>query len=299
MINTILIVDDDPVYRLILNSTFRNGSPNIVLQEASNEQECMQILKQHCFDIILLDYELGETNGLAVLKNIIDTQQHNSPVIMISSHDDDELMHACIKAGAQDYLLKSDIDLRSLSRSMRYAKERSSTLQRLDYIANHDNLTNIGNRGAFMSRLERRLGNTTEKDMHCLFFIDLDNFKPINDQYGHDAGDELLKTTAERIQSIVRNDDFVARLGGDEFAVLMSFSSEQPIYKNRAEELLSAITQPALIKGHNIDVACSVGIAIFPKHASSASELLKKSDIAMYKSKSQGKNCWNVFTTEN
>jgi diguanylate cyclase (GGDEF)-like protein len=127
-----------------------------------------------------------------------------------------------------------------------------------------------------------------------LLFLDLNDFKPINDQFGHDVGDEVLKKVALRLRQQIRKDDLLARLGGDEFAIVAyDFKLEAEIF-NFAEKVVNAIAKPMRINDKELTVTGSLGIALFPQHAQDRAGLVKCADIAMYRSKMQGGG-WHIY----
>ena len=186
----ILVVDDDRVFRLIVNKILTSTKHDFEITEAANAEECLDILKEQTFDAILLDFELGETNGIQMINAILARQHQYTPIIMISAHNDDERMYSSLQHGAQDYLVKDEVDRRNLLRSIRYAEERSEIMRKMEQLANFDSLTGLANRASFLNRLNK-ICETTETSA-TLFFIDIDDFKPINDTFGHEAGDLSL-----------------------------------------------------------------------------------------------------------
>ncbi|MFC1551856.1 GGDEF domain-containing protein [Candidatus Latescibacterota bacterium] len=162
---------------------------------------------------------------------------------------------------------------------------RDMKTKKLLYQATHDNLTDLYNREAFVNQLKyqlhQRVGET------AIFFIDLDGFKQANDRYGHEAGNIVLKETAERLREILRKSDFICRYGGDEF-VIIAGKDESKDYKTVAERILKTISQPYLDEAVNF-ITCSIGIAI-SEERETVDTLIKKADFAMYSAKRAGKN---------
>ena len=164
------------------------------------------------------------------------------------------------------------------------------------YLAYHDNLTDLPNRLCLKERVEALI---KEMDRHFIMcFIDLDGFKEINDTAGHDVGDKLLKAMADRISELADNDDFAARIGGDEFAfIFMDIDSDNQI-KEKVDNLSKIIAAPFTIDGQSYSLTSSIGVSRFPKDALSYNELIKKSDLAMYEIKDNGKDGFKIFTSE-
>ena len=171
---------------------------------------------------------------------------------------------------------------------LRDTSEQMAYQNKLIDMAYRDPLTNLGNRKAFSEELQRSLELMQRQERSlALLYIDLDRFKQVNDQYGHDIGDALLISIAQRLQSSLRQPDHVYRLGGDEFTVLLTDADAESAMK-LAERLLSSLGQPFIDDRLVIDfVTPSIGIALFPQHAKQAESLIKAADIAMYEAKQQ------------
>jgi diguanylate cyclase (GGDEF)-like protein/PAS domain S-box-containing protein len=168
--------------------------------------------------------------------------------------------------------------------------------QQLEYLANYDGLTGLGNRNLFYTRLKVGIEKAARHRRNlAVVFIDLDNFKVINDTLGHDVGDVLLSEVARRIKICVRQEDVVCRLGGDEFTVYVEDFDEPQALVGTAQRLTQTVSEPYHIAGQEIFVTASVGISIYPNDGATMSELLKNADTAMYKAKEQGKNGFQFF----
>lgn len=128
-----------------------------------------------------------------------------------------------------------------------------------------------------------------------ILFIDLDNFKPVNDEYGHSVGDELLKHVAKRMKNAVRMSDMVCRIGGDEFLALIPGVQDEVVALNVAEKIRSHLSTAFLIADHRINISCSIGIALYPDHGKDEKTLLQHADQAMYRAKDQGRNRVEMF----
>jgi len=162
--------------------------------------------------------------------------------------------------------------------------------------ASHDALTGLPNRPEFFHRLELGMRNAEVNHQSlALVYLDLDGFKPINDQMGHHAGDEVLKIISKRLQSILRGSDSVARLGGDEFAlILQGVSTNQALMDGILAKALHAISEKMIIDGKEVSVGASMGIAYYDKDDSDLAALCRKADMAMYKAK-ENKNTWSYY----
>ncbi|MGH9673349.1 MAG: putative bifunctional diguanylate cyclase/phosphodiesterase, partial [Bryobacteraceae bacterium] len=178
--------------------------------------------------------------------------------------------------------------------------ERRTVEERLSYNAFHDSLTGLPNRALFLDRLEQALKRLRRRreSFVAVLFLDLDRFKVVNDALGHMAGDHLLVQVAQRLQACVREADTVARLGGDEFALLLDPLTHSGEAVEVAERIQSAIQPPCQIDGQEIAPSASIGIALSSAEATDPSELLRNADIAMYRAKSRGRSCYQIFDAE-
>ena len=163
-------------------------------------------------------------------------------------------------------------------------------------MAFYDGMTGLPNRKLFNDRLLHAIAKAKrDKTRVAVMFIDLDKFKPINDRFGHAAGDLLLKEVAKRLLACVRESDTVARLGGDEFIMLVSYTGERPSHMVVAEKILQALNAPFFIAGHTHHISASIGIAIYPEDGADEKQLLKNADLAMYDAKNSGRSNIKLF----
>jgi len=168
--------------------------------------------------------------------------------------------------------------------------------EQLEYLANYDALTGLGNRNLFMSQLKVGLDRAARHNRRlALIFIDLDNFKGINDTLGHDTGDQLLAEVARRLKASVRQEDVVCRLGGDEFTVYVEDFADPEALVSTAQRLVHSISEPYQLGQHRLEVTASVGISIYPNDGTTITELIKNADTAMYKVKEHGRNGFQFF----
>jgi len=197
--------------------------------------------------------------------------------------------------GAQDYLVLGQGHPVLLARAVRYAIERKRFEEHLTYLAQYDHLTGLVNRTLFRDRLIQAMARTKRMQQPIgLMLLDLDRFKAVNDTFGHDMGDELLKSVSERLKTCVREVDTVARMGGDEFTIILEgVSSEQNILVV-AKRITESIATPFELKGQYISVGVSIGITIYPHDDHPVDELLKHADTAMYRAKQQGGSAFHL-----
>ena len=177
--------------------------------------------------------------------------------------------------------------------------QQKAAEEQIRQLAYFDSLTGIPSRNAFRLRLEDAIKTAHRRDQSfALLFLDLDGFKDVNDTLGHDAGDELLVTIAQRLKAALRDSDFVARLGGDEFCILMDNLSSEFNAANLANRCLKGLAQEATVKQHALHPHVSIGIAIYPQDGDTGETLLKAADSAMYAAKQDGKHCYAFYCPE-
>ncbi|GGC75849.1 diguanylate cyclase domain-containing protein [Marinobacter halophilus] len=170
------------------------------------------------------------------------------------------------------------------------ARFSRATTARMEHLAQHDVLTGLHNRNAFYERFDQSLALARRHDKQMgLLFIDLDNFKTVNDLLGHDIGDRILVALADKLKSSVRTTDTVCRYGGDEFVVLLGEIAQPDHAYAVADKIRETVAVPMTIGGHDVALQLSIGVSVFPDHGQTADELLKKADTAMYRVKASNR----------
>ena len=190
------------------------------------------------------------------------------------------------QSGAVDIIVLEAREINSYKRQER----------RLYQLAHYDHLTQLPNRILFNDRLAQTIrGAKRFNRVMAVLFVDIDDFKYINDKYGHDAGDNILLMIASKIRRCLREVDTVSRLGGDEFAVILTEIKDIETTVETAQRIIDAVAKPMLYEGAEMKVTASVGIALYPEDATNVSELLSHADMAMYQAKQQGKNHYMFY----
>ena len=178
-------------------------------------------------------------------------------------------------------------------------KEKQHAERRIRFLAHHDVLTGLANRASLIDRMNALLvASAEQRGQLAVHFIDLDHLKEINDRFGHDGGDFLLKTIAERLRTVIRSDDIVARLGGDEFVLVQPNISGREQAEEFAQRLSSALAEPMRLKEHELFTTVSIGVALAPADGDTPERLLKSADLAVYRGKADGRNCVRFFLPE-
>ncbi|MBR1195012.1 EAL domain-containing protein [Bradyrhizobium sp. AUGA SZCCT0240] len=179
--------------------------------------------------------------------------------------------------------------------------ERKASEDRIEKLAHYDSLTGLANRNLFKGSLDEALDKYfLHQTPFAVLLLDLDKFKSVNDALGHHCGDALLKQVAGRIKAQARTVDTAARIGGDEFALIVTPgpSALQDAAATLAARLVQAIAEPYEIDGHPVVIGCSIGVAVVPEHGTRTDEILRNADLALYKSKNAGRNCFHLYSPE-
>lgn len=185
----------------------------------------------------------------------------------------------------------------SIANTLDTAIERGRTRDRLTYMAQHDALTDLPNRVLLTDRLEVEMSRAARSGKRlAMMFIDLDRFKNVNDVYGHEGGDLLLREVASRLQHTVRSVDTVSRQGGDEFLVVLPEIACDEDAGRVAQKLIDAVLAPFVLSGNEIIVGCSIGIVCYPENGRDVETLMRNADVAMYVAKDQGRGCYQFYS---
>jgi diguanylate cyclase (GGDEF)-like protein len=284
----VLLVEDSPVQARVVAAQLEQGwaTPDST-EIAGTLGAAIMALERETFNCVLLDLGLPDADGLEAVKRVRVTAP-GVAIVVLSGQEDETLALLAVREGAQDYLVKGRVDPNHIVRAISYAIERKQQEAVLVHQALHDGLTGLANRAQILSRIEiavsrhHRHGETS-----AVIFLDLDGFKPINDQYGHAVGDRVLVEIARRLKTVAgRRSDVVARLGGDEFVVLCEDTTAAGA-QHIVEQIRVALGKPIEIAGGApLMIGLSVGVATADSDAeASAADLLRDADAAMYAEK--------------
>jgi diguanylate cyclase len=285
----VLIVEDSENDALLLVRELRRGGFEPDFERLETATAMAAALANSKWDLVVSDYSMPRFSGIAALE-LLKQSGLDLPFIIVSGAIGDEVAVAAMKAGAHDYMMKTNLQrlVPAVERELREAegrRERKRIDEKLSYLAQFDPLTDLPNRNLLYERLEQALVSGCEEGKPlALMLIDLDHFKDINDTMGHQIGDLLLQQVGPRLQATLRQCDTVARLGGDEFGVLLPGADEEAATL-AARKLLKALQPFFLIDELAMDVRASIGIALFPEHGQDTATLMRRADIAMYLAK--------------
>lgn len=294
----LLLIDDDELDRISIARALSKSPLRVEITEASTAADGLRKACSQTFDAILLDYNLPDQSGLDVLTLLrADTGRH-SAIIMISRLEDEALAEQCIEAGAQDFLLKDEVNGRRLSRAIRQAKQRHSmeealydNYEHLRRMVGRDRLTGLASRYSFELSLQQAIARAQRNQTPlALLLLDLDHFKRINDSMGYAAGDEVLKHLAQRLALTTRKSDTLARLGDDKFVILAQSLGHTAQANLLVARALAALQTPIIINSVELVVTASMGVVAFLGDAQSAEDLIRCAEIAVQTAKKDGSN---------
>ena len=299
----ILIVEDSEDDALLLVRELRKAGYTPYFDRVDSPDALQEALHDQAWDVVITDHNMPMLNSETVLE-MVNASDKDIPVIIVSGIIPEAIAVANMKAGAQDYIMKDNLArlIPAIERELSDARVRSAKRKAentITHMAYHDTLTGLDNRNA----LEKRLQLAIEKSLqggasHALLYIDLDQFRLINDTCGYVAGDIFLKQMSQNLKEKVRDSDCLARIGGDEFGVLLeSCPADRALHV--AQNILNAINEFRFDwKEITYNVTASVGFVVIDAQTSSVDELLSNADMACYFAKEQGGNRLKVFAGE-
>jgi two-component system, cell cycle response regulator len=246
------------------------------------------------YDAILLDVDAATPHGATGVHELLAAAPGVPMLALVERGDPAWASQAC-ELGVQDVILQQEVNPAVLMHAIRCAIGRKRHERRLADWAFIDQLTGLVNRRLFLDRLAHALARATRNDKRAaVLFIDLDNFKTVNDSFGHEAGDGVLRAVAQLLRGAVRQTDTVARFGGDEFLVLLEPLEEPGDAHGVAGKILRALGVPSLIPAAPFRVTASIGGALFPDHAAKGDALIRCADSAMLFAKRCGGNRYRL-----
>lgn len=283
----ILLVEDNPGDARLTREALADGLPDgfELVHEESLDGAC-RYLEDACVDVVLLDLHLPDADGMAALVGLRARAPH-VPVIVLSGQSDDATALSALVDGAEDFVSKGDTSGSLLARAVRYAIGRRRAEGRLEYLRQHDQLTDLANRSRLEAEVSRLAAIRTARDPFTLIHLDLDGFSAINATLGYRVGDQVLRAVAERLRECVQADDLIARTGADEFAIVLSRPS--PGCAKRVVECVTEAVRanPLPIGQWTLDVTASVACAHFPADGRTAEALLRTADLALSQAREQ------------
>ncbi|HET9105029.1 MAG TPA: EAL domain-containing protein [Solirubrobacteraceae bacterium] len=293
----ILLIDEDPRAAMLIGEMLRAAWPDgLIIAHAPRLNDATREVVDHGTSCVLLAIRGEPADPLEVLGRLISAAP-DAPVIVLSEQVDEELALAAVKAGAQDVLRAREINPVLLARSVRFAIERKRTEVDLAQQALHDPLTGLPNRALFVDRLSVALDRSRRTGAPvAVLFLDVDDFKEINDTLGHAAGDVLLSVLADRFAEMLRPMDTVARFGGDEFTFLFEELESEREAVLIADRIARAAAQPLNLGETEVtEAAVSIGIAIVTDPSVDPDSIIRDADSAMYRAKERGGDRFELY----
>jgi diguanylate cyclase (GGDEF)-like protein len=293
---SILLVEDNPgdvrlVEELLREAWLVTGSINHV----SSVEDAIGRVAKDVPACILLDLSLPDAQGLGTLERVRDAYP-SVPIVVLTGTDDEAQAVQAVQEGAQDYLVKGQVDGHLLGRAIRYAIERKFAEVQLSHQALHDPLTGLANRALLMERLAQALARTERRPSSvAVLFLDIDRFKTINDNFGHEVGDSVLACIGDRLRKALRPEDVASRFGGDEFVVLCEDLEDDRHVVTIANRIGRSISEPISLEAGEVVVTTSIGIAAARGIADRPEVLLRDADAAVYRAKERGRDRLEFF----
>lgn len=286
----VLVVDDsEDDYHLVKSLLRRAASDAYETTWCPDPGRALADMIAGLHDVYILDHHLVGTPGIELLEKAV-AAGCAQPIVMLTGRDDATLDTMALHLGAADFVPKAELSPGLLERVLRYAMVHARTVQTMRHRALHDELTGLANRTLFLERLDRAVvqARRHREFAFALLYLDLDGFKPVNDDYGHAAGDTVLKAIAERLLEGRRETDTVARLGGDEFVILLPGLDRAEIATALAARMAERLADPIPAGDVTVRVGASIGIRLARGGQLDAAALLRDADAAMYSAKQRG-----------
>ena len=292
----VVLADDDPSIRLMVRHVLESEDFDIV--EASDGLEAIKAVEKYHPALILLDAVMPGIDGFTTCQQIKDNGHADIPVMMITGLDDDASVERAYEVGAIDFITKP-IKWAVLKHRVKSVVAKVIAERKVQLLAYRDTLTDLPNRLLFADRLEQAVIRADRsRTSMALMLVDIDDFKLVNDSFGHEAGDKLIKAVGQLISRSLRRADTVARLGGDEFAVIIEDINSPEDAISIADNLTTILEHNVRLDDQETYTSASIGIAVYPDDGKDARTILKNADTAMFRAKENGRHCFQFYKPE-
>ncbi|MGZ8455641.1 MAG: putative bifunctional diguanylate cyclase/phosphodiesterase [Gemmatirosa sp.] len=304
----ILVVDDEPANVRLLERILRSAGFTAV-RCTTDSREVATLVQEFQPDVILLDLHMPDPDGFAVLEALDASNAPGEylPVLVLTADGTSMARHRALSGGAKDFVTKPFDRAEVLARTRNLIATRllhsalhranEALEERLVHQAHHDPLTGLANRALFRDRVEQALARASRGGHVAVLFLDLDNFKTVNDTLGHAEGDRLLEAVAARLLQATRGCDSVARLGGDEFGIVLEGLAHTADALTVVSRITDMMQRPVRLPGREVLVGVSIGVA-HVEVGQEVDEVLRNADLAMYRAKAAGRGGHEVFEPE-
>lgn len=298
----LLLVEDSEADAELLLRELRKGGYNVACHRIDNGTDLESALAHETWDLVITDHNMPGFNSQGVL-NAIRQSQLDIPVIIVSGSIGETIAVEAMKNGASDYIMKDNLTrlVPAITRELRETQVRTEhrrAQQVIQHLAYHDPLTGLTNRHEFESRLQLALDSVDAHNHHALLYMDLDQFKIVNDTCGHEAGDELLRQLALVLRGPIRDADTLARLGGDEFGMLL-LQCPLEHAEQVAERMLRLVRDFRYAwKDKSFSVGASIGLVMLDDQSQTLSDALSIADMACYAAKEKGRDRVHIYRAD-
>jgi len=299
----VLLVEDSENDALLILRQLNKGGFDTDHKRVFNQHDLEDALSSGHWDIVISDHNMPNFSSDLSIKTVGKFDK-DLPVILVSGTIGEELAVKAMRDGAHDYIMKNNLArlVPAVERELREAVNRKSqreTEQQIHYMAKHDALTGLINRFGFENKLEDMIDAVNQGLEHAFLYIDLDQFKIVNDTCGHVAGDELLRQLSRIMEKEIRVNDTLARLGGDEFGVLLN-NCPLAVAESIAEKFLKAIKSfPFSWKQKTFTLGASIGLVVIDQHYQEPEQIMSAADLACYSAKDSGRNRIHIYQAGN
>jgi diguanylate cyclase (GGDEF)-like protein len=279
-----------------LSAALRAIDARYEIRRARQLSDAQHVVRTEPVDIALIDLTLPDADGRDAAF-ALKAEDPDLPLVALTGRDFDGLAIDLVRHGVQDFLRKGDTSVQRVHEVLLLAMERQHHERALRHQASYDTLTGVLNRSQLRDNLIKAISHAKRgKTLGAVMLLDIDDFKTVNDRYGHHAGDTVLKEVAARLSAVVRVGDSVGRIGGDEFVVVLEGIETWEHAVAAAHKTREVTCFDVDIDNDRVPVSTSIGIALFPQHSHEPGTLLKLADQAMYVAKRKGKNAFAFYT---
>ena len=287
----LLIEDNDNDVKLITHYLEKYTASNYRVNAVKAKDAALAALAGD-FDVCLLDHFLAGYTSMELIQEL-DLPNLSGPVILITGQPAEELDRQALTLGVSDFIAKDDTNAHSLDRVIRYARRQFEDQQKLSYLAEHDYLTGLFNRPAFLQRLRKLMNEARNSQRNLLLmYLDLDGFKAVNDYWGHDVGDRALCHATACLSRAAGPKALLGRYGGDELVVAMLLESNDSL-ELVADRIIKAMREPMSNGDRQIVTTASIGVVSADHSDNRPEDLLRLADLAMFSAKRAGKDTWH------